>query len=154
MDFNYSASKTVTIILIIVVLVISIIMIINYLSLKNKNTNSNSNNPNTNNINENMSHLNNNTSSNKRLVIYHMEGCNPCKDIMVNKQSNGMTKCEELRSKLSNHGISVIDYQHGRDSEANKFDSFPNIMIEIDGKEIPHNGSRDVNSIMTSVLSL
>lgn len=151
MDLNNSASKTVVIILVTIVLVISIIMVFNYLSLQYNQSNKYVSGQTT--ITENMNHLNANTSVNKRLIIYHMPRCGHCSDIMENKQSNGMTKCEELREKLNPHGISVVDYKHGRDEQANKFNSFPNIMIEVNGQEIPYNGSRDVNSIIEAILN-
>ena len=79
-----------------------------------------------------------------KLIIYHMPGCGHCDDIMKNTQQNGKTKFEELKSRFSNdNNVQIIDYQLGRDKEANQFDAFPVIKI------VSKSGSRDYNEQRT-----
>ena len=98
--------------------------------------------------------INDSIKSNKKKVlkIYHMNGCGHCNDIMLNKQSNGLTKFEELKKILEPKNIEVVDYLHGRDDEANKYNAFPVIIFEVDGIEHKYNNSRDVNTISASII--
>ena len=87
-------------------------------------------------------------SGKTKLCIYHMNGCGHCHDIMTIKQSNGMTKFEELRQVFADKPeVDVLDFQHGRDPEASKFNAFPVIMLVKDTGNIEYNRERSVEGM-------
>lgn len=87
-----------------------------------------------------------------KLIIYHMQGCGHCTDIMKNKQPNGKTKFEQLCEIFkNNNNVQILDYQSGRDKEAGSFSYFPVIHIVTESGPTEYNGSRDVGSISQAV---
>jgi len=83
-----------------------------------------------------------------KLVVYHMKGCGHCHVIMSIKQPNGMSKFEELQKIFeSKPNVEILDFQHGRDPEAFKFNAFPVIMLIKDGATVEHNRDRNVESM-------
>jgi hypothetical protein len=83
-----------------------------------------------------------------KFCIYHMNGCGHCHDIMSIKQDNGMTKFEELQQVFKDKpNVQILDFQHGKDSEASKFRAFPVIMLVKDGSNIEYNRDRTVEGM-------
>ena len=89
-----------------------------------------------------------------KLCIYHMQGCGHCHDIMSDKQQNGMTKFEQLKKLFSDKPeIEILDFQHGRDSEASKYGAFPVIMlIKSDGSSTEYNRERSVEGMARFII--
>lgn len=90
-----------------------------------------------------------------KLIIYHMEGCGHCSDIMHVKRENNKTKFEHLQEIFSRiPNVRVLDYQYGRDKEAEKFNAFPVIMIVSNGREVEYRGPREVKDITGAVVQM
>lgn len=89
-----------------------------------------------------------------KLCIYHMYGCGHCHDIMSDKQQNGMTKFEELQKLFQTKPeVEILDFQHGRDSEASKFSAFPVIMlIKSDGSSLEYDRERSVEGMARFII--
>jgi hypothetical protein len=88
-----------------------------------------------------------------KFVIYHMPGCGHCVDIMKNKQQNGKTKFEELRSMFANDNtVQILDFELGKDPEANKFTGFPEIHIITETGDVPYNGQRTVKDMADAIM--
>ena len=85
-------------------------------------------------------------SNNVKLIIYHMPECGHCEDIMKHKQEDGKTKFEKLKSIYTNdNNVDIIDYQLGRDKEADQFNAFPVIkIVKKSGSQEDYNGPRTV----------
>lgn len=88
-----------------------------------------------------------------KFIVYHMQGCGHCHDIMSVKQSNGSTKFEEIQKIFaSDPRVQIIDFQYGRDKEASKYNSFPVVkIVKVDGDE-EYNGPRDVQSMTRFIM--
>jgi hypothetical protein len=70
------------------------------------------------------------------------------------KQANGKTKFETLSDEFKhNANVDIIDFQHGRDDEANKFNAFPMIKIITINGDNDYAGARDVKSMVSAVTS-
>lgn len=89
-----------------------------------------------------------------KLIIFHMRGCGHCMDIMDRKQQNNKTKFEQLSDIFSTDpAVQVMDFQYGRDKEAEKYNGFPVILIvTIDGEE-EYMGPREVVNIAKAVIN-
>jgi hypothetical protein len=88
-----------------------------------------------------------------KLCIYHMNGCGHCHDIMTVKQDNGMTKFEHLRKLFADKpNVEILDFQHGKDSEASKFGAFPVIMLVKDGSAEEYNRERTVEAMANFIV--
>jgi hypothetical protein len=87
-----------------------------------------------------------------KLAIYHMGGCGHCDDIMRTVQKDNKTKFQQLKEIFANHPeVIIVDYKHGVNKEADRFNSFPVIMISTKDGETEYNGPRDVSSIAKAV---
>jgi hypothetical protein len=87
-----------------------------------------------------------------KFIIYHMDGCGHCLEMMEHKQSNGKTKYQTLIDTFKNdNNVEILDFQLGRDREADKFNSFPTIYIVTPNKSIEYNGSRDLSTIIRTI---
>jgi hypothetical protein len=92
-------------------------------------------------------------SGKTKLCIYHMRGCGHCHDIMDTKQSNGLTKFQELQKVFaSKPEVEVLDFQHGRDPEASKFGAFPVIMLVKDTGTMEYNRERSVEGMSRFII--
>jgi ssRNA-specific RNase YbeY (16S rRNA maturation enzyme) len=88
-----------------------------------------------------------------KFVIYHMPGCWHCADIMKNLQENGKTKIEELRLIFADdQTIQILDYELGKDPEADNFIAFPEIQIITERGIIPYYGMQTVNNMVESIV--
>lgn len=89
-----------------------------------------------------------------KLAILHMNGCGHCRDLMEVKQSNGMTKFEQLEKIFEDdQTIQVMDFKAGRDEEASKYTAFPIILIITGNGETEYMGyPREVKGIAKAVL--
>jgi hypothetical protein len=95
----------------------------------------------------------NTTNNPVKVIIYHMDGCGHCSDIMTRVQSNNKTRFQTLKDTFSKYpNVSIIDYKYGRDKEADRFNSFPVVMIVTNEGETEYNGPRDVNNIAKAVV--
>lgn len=87
-----------------------------------------------------------------KLAIYHMDGCGHCNDIMRTVQRDNKTKFQQLKDIFANHPeVLIVDYKYGVNKEAERFNSFPVIMISTKDGETEYNGPRDVASIAKAV---
>lgn len=87
-----------------------------------------------------------------KVIIYHMDGCGHCMDIMQKIQSNGKTKYQTIKDVFSKVPyVSIVDYKYGRDKEADRYNSFPVIVIATEEGEKEYNGPRDVISISKAI---
>ncbi len=84
-----------------------------------------------------------------KFVVYHMNGCGPCQNIMVVKsERNGLTKFDMLKNiYASNPNVQILDFQYQRDAEANKYNGFPVVKLITPDDEIEYNGPRTVQSM-------
>ena len=83
-----------------------------------------------------------------KLVIYHMMGCGHCSAIMHVKQASGMTIYDELVKKFSNDkNVQILNFMHGRDDAANKFNRFPVIKLITETKTLEYNGDRSFEAM-------
>lgn len=118
----------------------------------NTDTNNNNyNNNNTNNANNNNDRSNNNKSKSIKLVIYHMDGCGHCHDLVEKKQINNKSILENLKEYFKNDpDIMVIDYKYGRDEivKTKGIMYFPTINLEKHNETIEYNGNRDLKSLV------
>ena len=95
---------------------------------------------------------NNSENGTKKFAIYHMKGCGHCHNFMETKQENGMSKCEELRHIFKNNNdIEIVDFQYGRDKEANKYNAFPMFEIMTKDSVTKYNGRREVSDIVEAI---
>jgi hypothetical protein len=125
MNFNtYNKSELITHILIFIVIVALLYYIY---QLYNHNTKTAKTNYINNDKYEKMKDLPEDNTN--KLIIYHMKNCGACKPIMKDIHSNNKTMYDILKSDLSQHNVQVLDFQYGRDTEANKFNSFPTIVM-------------------------
>lgn len=91
----------------------------------------------------------------RSLLVYHMDGCGFCDDIVKNKQANGTTKLEQLKRMFNNNpNIDIIDYKYGRDPEADSFSSFPVIVLKTNDGEEAYNGDRSIDSLVSFILGI
>jgi len=87
-----------------------------------------------------------------RFIVYHMQGCGHCSDIMDVKQSNGRTKFEDLQDRFKGDGrVRIVAMQYGRDPVPQQITGFPTIhLITKDGTH-EYNQSRDVDSMKREI---
>lgn len=87
-----------------------------------------------------------------KFVFYHMNGCGHCSDFMKIPKVNGKTKFELLTEAFANDPkVKVVDFQYGRDKEANKFTAFPMIYILSDKGVEEYNGPLEVNELIKAI---
>lgn len=134
------------------------------------NNSNNSNNPNNSNNSNNVNNPNSTPTSQSiksiksvksnlpengvtKFIIYHMEGCGHCSDIMKHAQQNGKTKFEQLCDTFKNNKkVQILDFKHGTDKEAEPFKFFPTIhIVTANNGPIEYNGSRDVASMAKAI---
>lgn len=85
-----------------------------------------------------------------KLVIYHMEGCGHCEDMVGKKLGNGKTVVENLKHIFENDPqVAVLDFKHGRDPVVEKrgIMYFPTIKLVKGDGAYEYNGPRDVESL-------
>jgi hypothetical protein len=93
------------------------------------------------------------TKNTVKFVIYHMPGCGHCVDIMKNPQPNGKTKFEELRTMFANdRNVQILDFELGKDPEADKFKGFPEIQIVTEKGSISYGGARNVKDMANAII--
>jgi hypothetical protein len=87
-----------------------------------------------------------------RFVIYHMQGCGHCSEIMDVKQSNGRTKFEDLQNRFNgDQRVKIVAMQYGRDPVPQQITGFPTIhLITKDGTN-EYNQPRDVDSMKKEI---
>jgi len=90
-----------------------------------------------------------------KLIIFHMEECKHSDEIMVTKQKkNNKTMFEQLSYIFEKDPmIQVLDFQFGRDKEANKYYAFPVILIVTGDSEEEYTGPRRVSNIIEAVIN-
>ncbi len=87
-----------------------------------------------------------------KFIFYHMNGCGHCSDFMKIPKANGKTKFESLVAAFTNDPIvKIVDFQYGRDNEANKFTAFPTIYIVSDKGSQEYNGSQEVEELIKAI---
>lgn len=87
-----------------------------------------------------------------KFVFYHMNGCGHCSDFMKVPKENGKTKFELLEAAFANDPkVKIVDFQYGRDKEANKFTAFPMIYILSDKGTQEYNGSLEVSELIKAI---
>jgi hypothetical protein len=87
-----------------------------------------------------------------KFVVYHMDGCGHCHNIMGNKQSNNMTIFEQVQKEFENdNNVCVFDFKYGRDNEASKFNAFPVIKIITENGEQEYNQSRTAENMINAI---
>ncbi len=97
---------------------------------------------------KNAQHKNDNKENNiVKLAIYHMQGCGHCHKLMKEKQ-NGKTIFEDLQKRFGpDPTVKILDFEHGKDDEAKKYNAFPVIKLITPTKEIEYRGPRSANDI-------
>lgn len=88
-----------------------------------------------------------------KLIVYHMPGCGPCGLIMKPGPNGEKSKYEQINDIFKNdRTVKIIDYQLGRDKEADKFRSFPTIMIVTEEGRDEYRGPNNVVSISKAIV--
>lgn len=89
-----------------------------------------------------------------KLIVFHMRGCGHCVDIMEKKQENNKTKFEHLIDIFAQDpSVQIMDFQYGRDREAEKYNGFPVILIVTGDGEEEYMGPREVPHIAKAVIN-
>jgi hypothetical protein len=89
-----------------------------------------------------------------KLIIFHMKGCGHCTDIMERKQQNNKTKFEHLVDIFAQDpSVHIIDFQYGRDREAEKYNGFPVLLIVTGDGEEEYTGPREVPHIAKALIN-
>lgn len=89
-----------------------------------------------------------------KLIVFHMRGCGHCMDIMDRKQENNKTKFEQLTDIFATDpSVQVMDFQYGRDKEAEKYNGFPVILMVTEEGEEEYQGPREVVNIAKAVIN-
>lgn len=87
-----------------------------------------------------------------KFMFYHMNGCGHCSDFMKVPKINGRTKFETLAGIFANDPmVKIVDFQYGRDKEANKFTAFPMIYIASEAGTQEYNGPLEVDDIVKAI---
>lgn len=84
-----------------------------------------------------------------KIIVYHMQNCSICSDIMNTIQKSGKTKYEELKEIFKNDSrVKIINFEYGKDIQANKYNAFPVIRVLTINSDDEYNGPREVLSIV------
>jgi len=88
-----------------------------------------------------------------KLIIYHMPGCGHCNTIMKNGPNGEKSQFDQLKYIFKDDKtVGIYDYQLGRDKEADKYRSFPTIMIISSDGTDEYRGKPDAVSMAKAIV--
>jgi hypothetical protein len=83
-----------------------------------------------------------------KFVIYHMNGCGHCHDIMQVKNSNGKTTFENLCDVYANDdSVHILDLLYGKDNVPGEITGFPTIRLITENGRKEYYGKRDAQAM-------
>jgi hypothetical protein len=83
-----------------------------------------------------------------KFTIYHMSGCPHCDVIMKGSPSI----FSRLKNEFKNHpNVQILQYQSGKDKEANGYTSFPTIKLSHNNKEEFYEGERSFEGMRDTI---
>ncbi|VBB18239.1 Protein disulfide-isomerase [Yasminevirus sp. GU-2018] len=88
-----------------------------------------------------------------KVIFYHASWCGHCKAIMNRNRPDEKSQYEKLNDIFSDDDtVVILDFQHGRDEEASRVQSFPTIMFVTESGAEEYRGNRDAVSIAKAVI--
>jgi hypothetical protein len=88
-----------------------------------------------------------------KLIIFHMNGCLHCSDLMEIKNENNKTKFELITDIFDDdNSVQIMDFKAGRDKEADPYRFLPTILIVTENKSVEYTGPRDVQSMSKAII--
>jgi hypothetical protein len=88
------------------------------------------------------------TAKQVKFTIYHMSGCPHCDVIMKGSPSI----FSRLKNEFKNHpNVQFLQYQSGKDKEANGYTSFPTIKLAHNNKDEFYEGERSFEGMRDAI---